>query len=79
VNASEDRFQEDYVSAAMRVWLGSLNAAALAVFGGVVLGVFIVYLGTAMATALFHRDRARRLIALEIFRDLLDIISRRSR
>jgi hypothetical protein len=79
VSASGDRFQEDCMSAAMGVWLGSLNAAELAVFGAVVLGVFIVYLGTAMATALFHRDRARRLLALEIFRDLLDVISRRSR
>jgi hypothetical protein len=79
VSASGDRFQEDCMSEAMRVWLASLNAAELAVFGAVLLGVFIIYLGTAMATALFHRDRARRLLALEIFRDLLDVISRRSR
>ena len=40
----------------------------LSVVGAALLGVFVVFLGTAMATALFHRDRAHQLIALETFR-----------
>jgi hypothetical protein len=51
----------------------------LALFGAGLLGVLIVYLGVAMATALLHRDRSRRLMALAIFRDLLGVFSRRQR
>jgi hypothetical protein len=51
----------------------------LAVFGAAVLGVFVTYLGVAMTIALFHRDRARRAVALEIFRDLLALFTRSSR
>lgn len=56
-----------------------LHLGELSVVGAVLLGVFVVLLGTAMATALFHRDRSRQLIALEIFRDLLSLFSGRSR
>jgi fatty-acid desaturase len=51
----------------------------LAVFGAALLCVFVTYLGVAMTTALFHRDRAHRAIALEIFRDLLALFKRSSR
>jgi hypothetical protein len=71
--------QEDDVSSLFRTWLGSLNAEDVAVFGAGLLGVLVVYLGMAMSTALFHHDRSRRLIALEIFRDLLSVLSRRPR
>ena len=57
----------------------SINAGGLAASGAGLLSVFVFYLGTAMATALFHRDRSRRLIALEIFRDLLGLFGRRPR
>jgi hypothetical protein len=56
-----------------------VNAEELATFGAGLLGVLVVYLGTAMATALFHHDRSRQLIALEIFRELLSVLSRRPR
>jgi hypothetical protein len=51
----------------------------LAVFGAALLGVLVIYLGVAMTAALFHRDRARRAIALEIFRDLLTLFKRSPR
>jgi hypothetical protein len=67
------------VPSLFRLWLGSVNAGELAAFGAGLLGVLVVYLGAAMATALFHRDRSRQLIALEIFRELLSVLSRRPR
>jgi hypothetical protein len=54
-----------------------LGEAAL--FAAGLLAVLLLYLGLAMAIALFHRDRSRQLMALEIFRDLLGVFGRRQR
>jgi hypothetical protein len=73
--------REDDVSPLFRYLLDSPGPMPgdLALFGAGLLGVLIVYLGVAMATALLHRDRSRRLMALAIFRDLLGVFSRRQR
>jgi purine-cytosine permease-like protein len=69
------------VSALLRSVLDSSGSTAVrfAVFGAALLGVLVIYLGVAMATALFHRDRAHRAVAHEIFRDLLALLVRRPR
>jgi hypothetical protein len=73
--------REDDVSPLFRYLLDSPGPVLgdLALFGAGLLGVLLVYLGVAMAAALFHRDRSRRLMALAIFRDLLGVFSRRQR
>jgi hypothetical protein len=69
------------VSLLLRSVLDSSGPAVgrLVIFGAVLLGVLVIYLGVAMTTALFHRDRAHRVVALEIFRDLLALFTRGSR
>ncbi|MER7674679.1 hypothetical protein ABTY61_40335 [Kitasatospora sp. NPDC096128] len=63
------------------LFLRALEAAGSwgAVFAAVVMGVFLVFIGTAMAIALFHRDPIRAERAREIFKDLLGLFRRGNR